>query len=255
VLAPPGSLVQIWGDSQSAISATQHMHCKAVFCQVAALHVAAFRHGVGLSLVWCPRDSEDLQAADALSKPSDPADWLLSRQIATTAVSKHAPQYAHLWPPQLDLFASSRAHQCDSYVASAWDGSCVAVNAMSLNWGRVELVRGRRGDRVAVHNHPVCCAFPPFGLLVQTLHKLYLDGAVAWVICPLHLTSLQQFLLNELRPVCAFDLQAPSHVLMSPTRAVPPEVVGQGWRTRLQMCLVGVAAWRSGTALQMAANI
>jgi hypothetical protein len=185
-----------------------------------------------LSFVWCPRETANLQAADALSKPSDPTDWRLSRQIATTAVSKHAPGYAHLWPPQLDLFASSRAHQCEHYVALAWDGSCVAVNAMSLNWARVELVRGRRGDQVAVLDRPVCCAFPPFGLLVQTLRRLYLDGAVASVSCPLHLMSLQRFLLNELRPVCAFELQAPFDVLMSPTRAVPPEVVGQGWPCR-----------------------
>jgi hypothetical protein len=81
-----------------------------------------------------------------------------------------------------------------------------AVDAMSPKWGRVELVRGRRGGQVAVLDQPVCCAFPPFGLLVPTLHKLYLDGAVAWVVCPLHLTSLQQFLLEELRPVCAFEL-------------------------------------------------
>jgi hypothetical protein len=119
-LIPPGSLVQIWGNSLSAISAAQRMHGKAVFCHITELHVAALRHGIRLHLVWSARESEGLQVADALSKTADPTVWRLSRQMATTAVRKHAPRYAHLWPPELDLCASSQAHQCDRYMASIW---------------------------------------------------------------------------------------------------------------------------------------
>jgi hypothetical protein len=210
-----------------------------VFALVAELHMEAFRRGLSLSLVWCPRETAELQRADALSKPSDPSDWQLSRHVVDALVRKHARGYEHLWPPTLDLFASSLARQCSMYVAPLWDGECVAVDALTLNWARVAVVHGCSCGPARVLERPVCYAFPPFGLLVSVLRKLALDGAVAWLVCPLHLTRLQQSLLDDLRPVCTFELTAPYNVLVRPTRAVPPEVIGQGWRTRLQMCLVG----------------
>jgi hypothetical protein len=99
-------------------------------------------------------------------------------------VRKHAPEYGHLWPPTLDLFASSLARQCSMYVAPLWDGECVAVDALTLNWARIAVVHGRSRGPARVLERPVCYAFPPLGLLVSVLRKLGLDGAVAWLVCP-----------------------------------------------------------------------
>jgi hypothetical protein len=78
-LLTTGSLVQIWGDNQGAISAAQHMRGRVQLALVAELHMEAFQSGLSLSLVWCPRETAQLKRADALSKPSDPSDWQLSR--------------------------------------------------------------------------------------------------------------------------------------------------------------------------------
>jgi hypothetical protein len=65
---------------------------------------------------------------------------------------------------------------------------------------------------------------------------------VAWVLWPLHFTSLLQFLLDELWLAWTFQVQSSFTVLMSPTRAASPNIIGLGWRTRLQWCLMGVTA-------------
>jgi hypothetical protein len=77
------------------------------------------------------------------------------------------------------------------YVAPMWDGEYVAVEAMTLNWARVAVVRGRRPATVL--EGPTCYVFPPLGLIVPGLRNLALDGAVMWVVCRLNLSCLAEF--------------------------------------------------------------
>jgi hypothetical protein len=217
------------------------MRGRATFAQVAALHLLAFQLGITLIMVWCPRSTVELQRADALSKPCDPTDWRLAASIVRSLVRARAGSYAALWPPDVDLFASAREHQCPVYLSAVWDSHCFAADAMLLHWSHlVGVTRGSYSGTLMLCQ-PVCFAFPPFGMLVSVLQKIAADRATVWLVTPLRLPALPARLLRALPVCCGFKLTAPWDRLMQPASAVPLHVRSGGWRTALWMCLIEFA--------------
>lgn len=99
--------------------------------------------------------SIDNRDADATSRVFQiDIEW----SIADSAYEKLV---AHFGEPKIDLFASRVNKKCECYVAWQNDPDAFAVDAFTLNWGKIFFY-----------------AFPPFAIILKTLHASwwYLSG-------------------------------------------------------------------------------
>ena len=232
-----GKHVQCWTDSQSAACALANLSGgPSVFEEVKAVYELAGRLGAVLSFVWQPREHGDLVLADALSKLQDEGDWALSRTMAEQQL------FGRMGRPDIDVFASRRAHQrCVAYYAAQWDGQCAAVDGLAQDWRQwPEQEKSSNTGR-----QPLCFVFPPLRLLMPALSKILAERVEAIVVHPRLLGPGPAALLAKLRPqvTCSVQLQGPHAHMIRPTPAVPRAAQEGGWK--VAMCAVRVSWGRA----------
>ena len=96
---------------------------------------------------------------------TDWSDWKLKRQVFN--------QLARVWgTPEIDLFASRTSHQLKTYFSWRPDPNCLAIDALTQNWGR-----------------NLTYAFPPFSLIGRCLEKVKNSQATVTLIAPIWTTQ------------------------------------------------------------------
>ena len=213
------------------------------FPWVAKLHLAAARPGVVIAVSWQPRTSPVMRIADAYSKYQDPTDWRLSWTFVGQQIARHAHSVvrgAHTWPPAIGLFASVAAKRqcCAAYYSEIYDRRCLAADAFLQGWAPVPSTY----PPVWAARRPLLFAFPPVKTLQQVLSKIAADKANVWLVCPQSYTLPVHVLhaLQCLPRAAQWDLNRgrDPHVMVTPSKRVPPVARRQRWCTPLQVVLV-----------------
>ena len=239
---PRGSTLQLISDSAGGCSVLLYMRGgRTTFPWVARIHLLLAEHGVALEVSWQPRETAAIRAADALSKPVDPADWRLSWRYVDTQIASRARAALPTqmkWPPAVDLFASCEAHQrcCAHYYAEVYDARCTAADAFLQDWAALP------GSYPPVRSQPapLVFAFPPVRLLPRVLAKIRADRANALLVCPQrqYLQEEESHDIDRLPVRAAWPLWSGSGPMVTPTSRVPAAVRRGGWKTPLQAVLV-----------------
>lgn len=230
--------VQFVCDNKGTISAMNYMRGgKKVFPVVAQTHILARKSDITLTFAWEPRTNVDVTIADAYSKFHDVTDWRLARSILRKQVAAHGDSGVRvLFPPDVDMMASSEAHQVENYVAQMWDGRCAAQNAWVQDWGEDYL-----GGRWAKEHgrQPIVFLFPMAHQLPDVLYKIRQDRALAWVICSRYLRGIEEQSVAKLPVRARFNIQCRDvSRLVTPTRFNPAAANGDTWKTPLQALLI-----------------
>jgi hypothetical protein len=237
--------LQLVNDNQGAVAALCNLRGKSeTLMRAADIWKFIVDNDLQVSFVWQPRTTEEVMEADRLSKYDDPNDWRLSKGFLQAAV--HERVHAHRlvmqedlmppWPTDIDMFASSAAHQVDAYVAEVWDGGCIAVDAWAQHWGEWPVHCQRQSQS---RMQPVLFLFPPVSALSLVLHKMKRDRGTAWLVCPRQLRQVDEcFIAKELQPKLRFDLTVRDvSTVVKPTHR-NGAVHGGKWRSSLQAMFI-----------------
>lgn len=152
---PPGVIathrIQFVGDNQGCISVFQHMRGQPQIVEVMKeLRVKAFKAQAEVDFVWQPRESAEIQVADALSKEMDTSDLVLCKAPSQRLMRS--------WGcPTVDVFATSvdGGHKTAKFFSKYYEPGCSGVDGLRQAWGD-EFV----------------WAFPPFHMVAATIKKI-----------------------------------------------------------------------------------
>lgn len=229
--------LQVLCDNQSAISALTHMRGgPKVFPLVAQIYRLAAQQDLVLSFAWRRRTTEEVVRADSYSKLEDETDWRLSKSVLRSQVAQAAPQLvqAGYFPPDIDMLASSAAHQVPYYVAKFWDGKCVAQDAFVQCWDRWP-----PGCLPNQHVKPCLFLFPAAADLTAVLMKMNRERPTAWLVCSRYLRDIDARYVAQWPVKARFPLRCRevAHIV-KPTAFNPAHKRGEQWRTPLQVLFV-----------------
>ena len=238
VLTDGTGAVQVVCDNKGAVSALNHMRgSRKVFRAVAQIHLLAKTHRLVLTFEWRRRNTTEVVIADKYSKLQDIHDWRLSRGILMTQVRLQAPSWVRdeYFPPDIDMMASSKAHQVPNYVAGFWDGRCVAQNAMVQRWNTWPAGMTAKAGR----DRPCIFLFPPTALLPHVIMKIEQEQPTAWLVCSRYLRKIEERQINKWPVKTRFPLQCREIAqVVKPTEYNPAKRSGERWRTPLQIIFV-----------------
>ena len=171
-------------DNTTAVAYINNMGgTKSLPCNKVALEIWGWcsKRNIWVSAAHLPGSQNT--AADALSRKfNDNVEWMLDREVFSTIVQRFGV-------PDVDLFASRLNTQLPTYVSWMPDPGAWAVDAFSIDWGKIRFY-----------------AFPPFCLITKCLQKVRQDGASGIIIVPNWPTQpwypmLHNMLLEEPMPL------------------------------------------------------
>lgn len=120
---------------------------------------------------------------------------------------------------------------CSLYYSAVYDGQCVAVDGMVQPWDSWPQRAFRPGK-------PLLWVFPPRALLVESLLKIEREQARAVVVLPRTVSAEVSDVLRRLPVQREVLLNGPHRVMVQPTRRVPAQAAGGGWKMPLRALLV-----------------
>jgi hypothetical protein len=88
-------------------------------------------------------------------------EWKLDEAAYVSGINKLQ------FEPEIEIFASRTNHQIDKFVSWRPEPEAFAVDAFSLNWGKLKIY-----------------CFPPFSVLPAVLQKIHTDKATGLVVVP-----------------------------------------------------------------------
>ncbi|GLC46806.1 hypothetical protein PLESTM_001928300 [Pleodorina starrii] len=158
-----------------------------------------------IEVVWRPRTDVQQRYADALSKYTDPTQWLLRAEVYDWLLCRPELQGRS---PAFDLFADEFSTKVAGYFFSPhWSPSTRGVDALAQSWAGL-----RAGGQ------PLLYCYPPFGLLGPVIRKIADERVDVLLIAPvwprpwramlLSLPVRQRWVLAQERP-CIPGPQAP----------------------------------------------
>lgn len=169
--------------------------------------------------------------ADELSKWEDHGNWMLMRgplQAQVQQAMKNAgmsrQEQKRLWPPQVDLFASKRAHIVARYVSAVFDGTFERVDAFACDW--TTIAKGGAGY-----------AYPPPEMRGEALEKIATEKPTVWLVCQSNLPGKHQTALDRIRVVLKAGLNIRKGSGIVPTDRNPAKARKETWRSKMQLIL------------------
>ncbi len=136
--------------------------------------------GTEVAMVWAPREEEEQQRADALSKYEDPAHWGLHPDVYAEVLRASClwdAQRGKQRGPTMDVFADAELTKVpERFFARYWCPGALGVDALEQAWGPGGGVREADGELLYM--------FPPYHLVGPTVKKTWDERPDCVLIAP-----------------------------------------------------------------------
>lgn len=163
-----GKHIRIKCDNTTAVSYINHLGgCKSIECHKVTKEIWewAIERNIILSAEFIA-GKENTEADEASRIFDENTEWSLANQV----FEKLEKQFIKF---NIDLFASRLNAKVGQYASWKPDPNALFVDAFSSNWKNYSFY-----------------AFPPFSLILKTLHKIKMDHATGVIICPIWPTQV-----------------------------------------------------------------